>query len=58
MNNFRGWLYWLAKMLGDVHAVRQAARKGSFTPIAKRVGRRVAGKMAGRGIGKLFPPTR
>ena len=43
----RGILYWLAKFLGDVSAVR----KGK---VGKRIARRVVGKGLGRGIGKLF----
>jgi len=44
---FRGFLYWLARILGDVNAVK----KGK---VGKRVGRRVAGKITGRALGKLF----
>lgn len=47
INKTRGFLYWLAKMLGDVNAVK----KGK---VGKRIGRRVAGKVTGRGLGKLF----
>lgn len=43
----RGILYFLARILGDVNAVK----KGK---VGKRIGRRVAGKIAGRGLGKLF----
>lgn len=43
----RGFLYKLARILGDVSAVQ----KGS---VGKRIGRRVAGKATGRGLGKLF----
>lgn len=50
LNSFRGWLYFIAKILGDVQAVR-SPRKGA---IGRRIGRRVAGKVAGRLIGKLF----
>lgn len=44
---FRSFLYTLAKLLGDVNAVK----KGT---VEKRIGRRVAGKAAGRGMRKLF----
>jgi len=44
---FRGLLYFLARILGDINAVK----KGK---VGKRIGRRVAGKMTGRGLGKLF----
>jgi hypothetical protein len=47
INKTRGFLYWLAKLLGDVNAVE----KGK---VGKRVARRVAGKVTGRGLGKLF----
>lgn len=43
----RGILYFLAKILGDVNAVK----KGK---VGKRVARRAAGKAAGKGFGKLF----
>ena len=44
---FRGFLYTLAKVLGDV----QAVAKGR---IGKRIGRRVFGKISGRLMGRLF----
>lgn len=43
----RGFLYVLAKLLGDLNAVRRGT-------IAKRIMRRAVGRAAGRGIGKLF----
>ena len=43
----RGILYFLARILGDVSAVK----KGK---IAKRAGRRIVGKAAGKGMRKLF----
>ncbi|MBI4560553.1 MAG: hypothetical protein HY724_00805 [Candidatus Rokubacteria bacterium] len=43
----RGWLYWLARLLGDVNA----AQKGK---IAERVERRIVGKIAGRLLRSLF----
>jgi len=43
----RGWLYWLAKLLGDVNAVK----KGK---VGRRVARRAAGKVTGKGLWKLF----
>lgn len=43
----RGWLYWFAKLLGDINAVK----KGK---VGRRVGRRAAGKMTGRGLRNLF----
>ena len=50
INKFRGFLYFFAKMLGDVQAV-VSPKKGS---VGRRVGRRVAGYGAGRLLGKLF----
>lgn len=43
----RGILYLLAKVLGDVSAVK----KGK---VGKRIARRAAGKMAGRVFRKIF----
>lgn len=43
----RGLLYQLARLLGDVQAVRRGT-------IGRRIGRRLAGKATGRGLGKLF----
>ena len=43
----RGFLYTLARLLGDVNAVK----KGK---VGKRVARRAAGKATGRTLGKLF----
>lgn len=43
----RGFLYWLARLLGDVSAVQ----KGK---VGRRVGRRLAGKATGKAFKKLF----
>jgi len=43
----RGFLYLFAKILGDISAVK----KGK---VGKRIARRAAGKITGRGLGKLF----
>ena len=43
----RGMLYWIARLMGDVSAVK----KGK---VGKRIGRRIAGKLTGRGLRKLF----
>ena len=43
----RGFLYRLARLLGDVNAVK----KGK---VGRRIGRRVAGKVTGRGLRRLF----
>lgn len=50
LSKFRGWLYFIAKIAGDVQAVR-SPRKGAIT---RRIGRRLAGKATGRALGKLF----
>jgi len=47
INKTRGFLYWLARILGDVNAVQ----KGS---VGKRVARRAAGKATGKALRKLF----
>ena len=47
INKVRSFLYSLAKLLGDVNAVK----KGK---VGKRIGRRVVGKEAGKTIWKLF----
>jgi hypothetical protein len=46
----RGVLYQIAKLLGDVSAITS----GSPKKMAKRVGRRTAGKATGRAMRKLF----
>ena len=45
--SFRGLLYWLARLLGDVNAVKRGK-------VGQRVARRAAGKGTGRLFGKLF----
>ena len=47
INKTRGFLYLLAKWLGDF----QAARKGR---VGKRIARRAAGRATGNGLGKIF----
>ncbi len=46
----RGFLYKLSRLLGDW----QALSSGSGKKVAKRAGRRTAGKAAGRALRKLF----
>jgi shikimate 5-dehydrogenase len=41
--NFRSFLYKLARLLGDVNAVKRG-----------RVGRRIGRRTAGRGLGRLL----
>lgn len=43
----RGLLYFIAKLMGDWNAVS----KGK---VGRRVARRAAGKVTGRGLGKFF----
>ena len=45
--NARGWLYRIARLMGDVNAVKK--RK-----VARRVGRRAAGKVSGRLFRRIF----
>lgn len=47
INRTRGTLYRLARILGDVQAVRRGR-------VGKRVARRVVGRSVGRGMGRLF----
>jgi len=46
----RGFLYKLARLLGDYSAVSS----GSSKKMAKRVGRRATGRAAGKTLRKLF----
>lgn len=45
INKFRGLLYTIAKLLGDVQAVRKRR-------VGQRVRRRIAGKITGRFLGR------
>lgn len=45
--SFRSKLYLLGRILGDVNAVKKGR-------IGKRIARRAAGKLTGRGLGRLF----
>ena len=47
INSTRSLLYQIARLLGDVNAVQ----KGK---VGKRTGRRLAGKVTSRGLGRLF----
>lgn len=47
--NLRGWLYWAARLLGDVQAVEKGPQA-----IEERIERRLVGKMAGRMLWRLF----
>jgi hypothetical protein len=50
ISKLRSSLYSIAKLLGDV----QAVKSGSSKKVGKRVGRRIAGKATGRALRKLF----
>jgi hypothetical protein len=43
----RGWLYFIARLMGDVNAVKKGR-------VGRRIGRRAAGKVTGRLLGRLF----
>jgi len=47
LSSFRGFLYQLAKLLGDILAVKKGR-------VGKRTVRRAAGKVTGRGLRRLF----
>ncbi|CAG9620325.1 hypothetical protein [Sutcliffiella rhizosphaerae] len=47
INKTRGWLYFIAKIIGDINAVN----KGT---VGKRIARRAAGKATGKALGKFF----
>ncbi len=50
VNKTRGFLYQFARLLGDVNAVSS----GKPDKMARRVGRRTAGKATGRAMRKIF----
>ena len=52
IGKIRSILYKLAKYLGDVNAIKRALKKGDFTPIIKRIIRRIYGYIASRGMPK------
>ncbi len=47
INKVRTWLYGLAKLLGDINAVKR-------NQVGRRIGRRLSGKITGRLLRKLF----
>ena len=47
IGKLRSWLYWLARVLGDVNAVKRGR-------IGQRIARRAAGKLTGRLLGRIF----
>lgn len=49
LGTFRSFLYALARLLGDVQAVRGGSRT-----ITRRLARRQAGRLTGKWLAKLF----
>ena len=47
INSTRSLLYEVARLLGDVNAVQKGR-------VGKRLGHRLAGKVTGRGLSRLF----
>ena len=47
--SIRSWLYWAARLLGDVQAIEHGPHA-----IERRIERRLVGKMAGRTLWRLF----
>jgi hypothetical protein len=45
--NLRSMLYKIARIMGDWNAIKKGR-------VARRIGRRAAGKVTGRGLGRLF----
>jgi hypothetical protein len=45
----RSLLYFVARILGDISAIRRGPRA-----IGKRIGRRIVGRITGRAIGRMF----
>jgi len=52
ISKIRSILYKTAKYLGDFNAIKRAIKKGDFTPVLKRVIRRIYGYIASRGMPK------
>ena len=52
ISKIRSILYKLAKYLGDINAIKRAIKKGDFTPIFKRIIRRIYGYITSRGMPK------
>jgi hypothetical protein len=52
IGKIRNILYKTAKYLGDINAIKRASKRGDFTPIIKRIIRRIYGYIAGRGMPK------
>ncbi|WP_456470270.1 hypothetical protein [Caminibacter sp.] len=52
ISKIRSILYKSAKYLGDFNAIKRAVEKKDFTPVIKRIIRRIYGYIAGRGMPK------
>ncbi|MEO1923174.1 MAG: hypothetical protein ABGX25_01495 [Nautiliaceae bacterium] len=52
IGKIRTILYKVAKYLGDFNAIKRAIEKKDFTPVIKRIIRRIYGYLAGRGMPK------
>jgi hypothetical protein len=50
INKTRGFIYWLAKILGDW----QAISSGSSKKVVRRFGRRATGRTSGKMLRKMF----
>lgn len=48
MNKLRSWLYWAARLLGDVNAIQRGPEA-----IARRLVRKAAGRQFGKLLRKL-----
>lgn len=47
MRNLRSWLYRVARVMGDIEAIRKGRAE-------KRIARRIAGRQTGRLLRRLF----
>ena len=52
ISKLRSLLYKIAKYLGDINAIKRAIKKGNFTPIVKRIVRRIYGYILNRSMPK------
>ncbi len=53
LSKIRGVFYKIAKYLGDIQAIQKALKKGDIRAVIMRILRRIYGKIAGRGMGKI-----
>jgi hypothetical protein len=47
MSSLRSSLYTLARLMGDINAVKKGR-------VDRRIGRRIAGRVTGKALGRLF----